>query len=85
MTTARLDSPGRAAPLLRPAGQPVGLQGPGTPILARRVSIMITASPLGEEEAVPEDEERGAVAGPVPEVTRGRGSWGVVMFFPDEN
>ena len=35
---------------------------------------MITASPLGEEEAVPEDEERGTVAVPVPKATRGRGS-----------
>jgi len=35
---------------------------------------MITASPLGEEEAAPEDEERGTVAVPVPEATRGRGS-----------
>jgi len=35
---------------------------------------MITASPLGEEEAVPWDEERGTVAVPVPEATRGRGS-----------
>jgi len=35
---------------------------------------MITASPVGEEEAVPKDEERGAVAVPVPEATRGWGN-----------
>ncbi len=40
---------------------------------------MITASPLGEEEAGPEDEERGAVAVPVPEATRGWGSGELVI------
>lgn len=47
----------------------VGVEELGNPMF-----FIITTLPWEEEEADPQDEERGAVAVPVPEATRGRGS-----------
>ncbi len=67
------------APLRRPAGQPVGLENSGTPILPRRAPIMITASPLGEEEAVPKEAERGGYL-PIPQREARAGEWLIIKI-----
>jgi len=46
---------------------------PPEKVIARRASIMITASPMGEEEANPQDEERRVSSAPLGAM-RSRGS-----------